>query len=281
MTKFTKTLCLFFLVAALAFAQSSPSATTISSAMTATQTTITVASATGITVQGSQGPVTGVLVDKEFMWITSLVSGTTYNVIRAKAGRQNPHASGAAAIIGPITNGPFVMASNAGIVSGSCTRTAEVYLPRYYVMSNDSSVVDCKSGQWITTGYGTMHSAGSVIRAHCTGTVGSAETEFLNDAACSGATTATARHVISGPGTLANLRVYSSAVAVGGSAKDVLTVLKNGSTTGITCTIAASGTTCSDLTRSANVVAGDVITFSFVTATSDTAANVSAVVGVY
>jgi hypothetical protein len=209
------------------------------------------------------------------------VSGTTYNVVRGKAGRQVAHASSAAAIIGPISNGPFVTASGQGIINGSCTRTAEVYLPRYYVMAANSEVVDCKSGQWIVTGYGTMHSAGRTVTQFSTGTAGSAETAFLNGAALSGATTETARILVNGPGTLANLRVWSSAVAVGGSGKDVLTVRVNGSDTALTCTIAASAQVCSDLTHSVNVVAGDRISFKFVTATSDTAANVTATLGLY
>jgi len=284
MTKTYKTLCLVILVALLAFvpvqpaaAQTTTTATTISAAMTRSQNTVTLAAATGVSVQGANGPVTGIYINKEFMWITTLISGTTYNVARGKGGAQRAHASGAAVLIGPISNGPFVMGTDT--ISGSCTRTAELYLPQVYVSTGD--VVDCKSGEWITVQKGTMAPAGSRISQFCTGTVGSAETAFLVGAACSGATTSTARIVVSGPGTLANLRVTSSAVAVGGSGKDVLTVVKNGTDTTITCTIAASATTCSDLTHSAAVVAGDVITFKFVTATSDTAANVSASVGVY
>lgn len=286
MTKTIKTLTLILLAAALALvpaqpasAQTAVTSTTLSTAMTRTQNTVTLASATGVQAQGSGGPVSGIYVDKEFMWITTLVSGTTYNVVRAKAGRQNSHAASAVVYVGPITNGPFLNSTGAGVISGSCTRTSEIYLPRVYV--EDGAVMDCKSGQWIKVQDGTMSGAGVRVAGWCTGTVGSAETEFLNSAACSGATTSTTRHIVSSPGTLANLRVVSSAAAVGGSNLDVLTVMKNGSATVVTCTIAATATTCSDLTRSVSVVAGDVITFRFVTATSDTAANIAASVGIY
>lgn len=130
------------------------------------------------------------------------------------------------------------------------------------------------------SGSGGSTSAGQVS-AYCTGTVGTAETEFMNNAACSGATTSTARQIVAAAGTLANLRVFSSANVVGGSNKDVMTVFKNGSATAITCTIAASAASCADTTHSVAVAAGDVITFQFVTATSDTAANMAAAVQKY
>jgi hypothetical protein len=87
--------------------------------------------------------------------------------------------------------------------------------------------------------------------------------------------------VVSNNAELAGLRVASTANVVGGSGKDVLTVLKNGSATTLTCTIAAAAKTCSDITHSVGVVPGDVLTFSFVTATSDTAANVAASVSLF
>jgi hypothetical protein len=124
-------------------------------------------------------------------------------------------------------------------------------------------------------------SAAGSVRSFCTGTVGSAETEFLNGAACSGATTSTAKYLVAAAGTLSGLRIASSAAVTGGTGKDVATVLKNGSATTITCTIAGTGTACSDTTHSVAVAAGDLITFSFVTATSDTAANITAVVSIH
>jgi hypothetical protein len=148
---------------------------------------------------------------------------------------------------------------------------------------NDGKIFNCftpgstLSTNWVQTGFGTMGTPPSQrIDNFCTGTSGSAETEYLNGAACSGATTLTATRVMVSPGTLYNLQVYSSAAVTGGTSKDVLTVYKNGSATALTCTVAASGTTCSDTTHSVATLAGDVIAFKWVSATSDTAANVSA-----
>ena len=61
----------------------------------------------------------------------------------------------------------------------------------------------------------------------------------------------------------------------------MLTLYKNGVATALTCTIAAAGTSCTDTTHAVTTVPGDVLTFQFVTATSDTAANLSASVGLY
>lgn len=118
-------------------------------------------------------------------------------------------------------------------------------------------------------------SGSNEIVAFCTGTVASAQTEYLTFGACSGATAATGRWIVSTAGTLQNLQVFSSAAVVGGASVDVLTVYKNGSATALTCTIAAAGTTCADTTHTVTVAAGDALTFQFVTATSDTAANIS------
>jgi hypothetical protein len=110
----------------------------------------------------------------------------------------------------------------------------------------------------------------------CTGTVATAQTEYLNDTACSGATTALAPTIQVSYGTIYGLNVASSANVVGGTSVDVLTIYKNGSATALTCTIAAASKTCSDTTHSVAVKPGDQITYQFVTATSDTAANVGA-----
>ena len=248
-----------------AFAQATLTTTTLSAAISSTSVkAIVVASATGFTAN-----TTSLFVDKEFMSIEA-VNGTTITVIRGAFGTKAAlHNSGATLYVGPSN---YFFSSD---VSGGCTSTNLLVLP--FINTNNGKISDCRSsGQWIQIGDGTMTSgAVETVRAFCTGTAGSGETEFLNGAACSAATTATARYVASSAGQIANLRVFSSAAAVGGSNKDVLTVFKNGSSTALTCTIAASGTTCSDLTHSVAVAAGDVLTFQFVTATSDTAANLS------
>jgi hypothetical protein len=248
-----------------AHAQASLSSTTLSVAISSTsQQVVQLANASGVVAN-----VTGLFIDKEYMPV-EFVNGNFVTVIRGQFGtRRSLHASGAVVYLGPANY--FSDYDRAG----SCTAANETVLPVFNV--GDGFGFDCRSsGQWIQTFNGTTASgAQESVRAFCTGVVGSNQTEYLNGAACSGATSATARYVAPQVGTIANLRVYSSANVVGGSSLDVLTVYKNGSATALTCTIAASAATCSDVTHSVSVAAGDVLTFQFVTATSDTAANVS------
>lgn len=154
------TLKLFTLLAvitALAFGQTAATTTTISAAMTANQNTVTLASATGVSVQAGAGNqiITGLFIDKEFMRVTTLVSGTTYNVQRAQEStRQLPHASGATVWIGPLLNGPFVPTRpETSEVAGACTATASPYLPLIYLVSGHK--YDClgiaPAGQWVQT----------------------------------------------------------------------------------------------------------------------------------
>ena len=149
-------------------------------------------------------------------------------------------------------------------------------LPPYNLATDMTGTLPVANGGTGETAYGGW----SIIAGACTGTVGSAETEspFLLGAvqtACSGATTSTAGMVMPSAGTLQDLEVASSAAVVGGTGKDVATILDNGTATALTCTIAASAKTCHDTTHTAAVAQGDIITATFVTATTDTAANLS------
>jgi hypothetical protein len=200
------------------------------------------------------------------------VNGTTIYVNRGYQGTTvNAHVSGAKVWVGPpeYYGNQYAGGNNSG-PSGACTSTALRVLP--LVVPITGGVFDCRSsGQWIQIGGGATGS----IRAFCTGTVGTGETDFLSNKACSGATSATVAQVVDTGGTLASLYVSSSAAVVGGTNKDVVTVLKNGVATALTCTIAASGTACNDLTHSVSVAAGDLLTFKIVAATSDTAADLT------
>lgn len=281
---FALVLALLVLATPPAQAQASFTVTTLGAALTArpAPTAVVLASFPS----GFAARTWSIYVDMELMQVTGLIANTNGTTIGATVAR----GAGGTQATAHGTTAPVYVGKNEWFASGttrtnpiqgSCTSTAELVLP---VIDAPHGVGwDCRSsGQWfrIFTG-GTMGWSGQAVRAFCTGTAGSAETEYLNGAACSSATTATARQVISAPGTLANLRVFSSAGATGGTNKDVITVYKNGSSTALTCTIAASGTACSDVTHSVAVAAGDVITFQFVSATSDTAANVSASVEKY
>lgn len=272
--RFTAAVALFVSCASLGLGQTSTvSSTTLSAAATATARTISVAAATGITARtraearGGVGSSTAnnltiLYVDREAMEVEG-VSSTTITVRRGAHGTTpTSHASSAKVWLGRA--GYFGAADK----SGPCTTASESFLPVFNIHTGKR--FNCDNTNWFEE---TLPS--SLISANCSGTVGSAETAYLNDAACSAATTVTARRVITSAGTVANLRVYSSAVAVGGTNKDVLTVMKNGSDTTLTCTIAAAAATCSDTTHKVAVAAGDVLTFKFVTASSDTAADIS------
>lgn len=258
----------------LGLGQTTVSSTTLSAALTSSSKTLTVASATGISgrtlaqARGGVGSSTAdnltiLYIDREAMEVEK-VSSTTITVKRGAQGTAPAaHASAAKVWLG--------RAGYFGAIdrSGPCTAASETYVPVFNI--HNGKQFNCgANGAWYDT-----TSPSSIIAAFCTSTVGSAETEYLTGAACSGATTSTTRYVVPTAGAIANLRVYSSAVAVGGTNKDVLTVQKNGSDSILTCTITAAAATCSDTTHVVAVAAGDVLTFKFVTATSDTASDVS------
>ena len=270
-----------------AFGQATMTSTTLSTAINSYQRTLTVASATGINPPGNPISVTEIgspsgnaaytmlYIDREAFQVLA-VSGTTITVARGYQGTtSNAHVSGATVWVGPPEYfGNQYYGNNFG-PSGACTASQLRVLPLIVPTTGDQYT--CLSGgNWIK-----LSGPASNVRAGCTGTVGSAQTEYLNQAACSGATTATMQYIVANAGTLANLKVFSTANVTGGSGKDVLTVYDNGSATALTCTIAGSAATCSDSTHSVTVAAGDVLTFQYVTATSDTAANVAAVVQIY
>ena len=258
------------------------STTTLSAAVAKTDTQVCVASATGISVPTVSAPGTMLFMDLEPMQVAAAgTSSTCFVVDRHWA--PGTHVSGQTLYLGP----PQQFGNEDANVGGGCTASSLYVLP--WINLADGRIFDCRSsGQWIEIGHGTG-SDGSVetIRAFCTGTAGSGETEYLNGAACSGATTATARYVVPQFGTLANLRISLSAAGAGGTGKDLLTVYKNGSSTTLTlntsttaCATAAAAA-CIDAAHSVAVAPGDVITFQFVTASSDTAANMSVSLGRY
>ncbi len=111
--------------------------------------------------------------------------------------------------------------------------------------------------------------------------------------ACSGSTTELLRWTATTAGTVANLRVSSTGnfVGTGGS---IFTVRKNaGAVTGFTCAPTAATKVCANMlpgftdagtvgtVDSVTVAAGDTIDVSFLSATSDTAANLSVSLSVY
>src|SRR5438132_8364348 len=110
--------------AAPAFAQSAPSQTTLSAAITDTSsTTFVVASNTGATAN-----TTWAFIDKELIRVR-VVSGTTITGIRGESGsKASLHLSGATVVFGPNVVFQTDDLSAAGKpTSGSCTATNELY----------------------------------------------------------------------------------------------------------------------------------------------------------
>jgi hypothetical protein len=262
------------------------STTTLSSSVTAVGagniSSITLASLTNVYATVSVG--TRLWIDTEAMdVVTNSIppSGTTILVQRGASGtKAEGHPSGRTVYV----SRPNLFQGYD--VAGTCwTDTLGTQLPSIlpWINLTNGNRFDCRAdGNWFKNGLGSQGSAAiTAPTGFCTGTVASAATEYLNGAACSGASTATYSYLVTTSGELANLHVYSSANVVGGTSKDVLTVYKNGTATALTCTIAASAATCVDVVDGVATVAGDYIQFQFVTATSDTAANVSVSLGLY
>ena len=276
-----------------AFGQTAQCSTTLAAAITTTsQTGISLTSASCLSSTGPQSLNQSIYVDNELIYVRQQASNPTtfISTTRGASGTRSViHASGATVYIGPSYAFSTLPVSAAGhSLVGGCVSTAELYLPAIVANADPavSGIYDCRGGttaapvQWIKLANGTQDVAGNAITTFCTGTVGSAETEFLNGVACSGATTSTFKYTVGFAGTIAQFRASSSAnfLGTGGS---TFTVLKNGSATAIVCAPTAGQKVCVDSTHSVPVAAGDVITISFLTATSDTAANLSINLGLY
>ncbi len=132
------------LVAVPAFGQANMQFTTFSAAVNPTQSFVTVASATGITGQGTANQINTVLFsDREAMIVLS-VSGTRVNVIRGAFGtRQSGHASGTRVWFGA----PHLFAASDPI--GPCTATQYLALP--LISYPTGNVWYCDNGLWIRT----------------------------------------------------------------------------------------------------------------------------------
>src|ERR1035438_4195029 len=244
---------------------------------------VTLASLTNVTATASIQ--TTLWVDTEAMdVVTNTVpsSGTTVTVTRGTHGtKAEGHASGRTVYVGR----PNLFQGYG--VAGTCwsnaagTATLPGILP--WIDLTSGLRYNCKSdGNWYKGGSGSAGSAAvTAINGFCTAGTVRNETEYLNGAACSGATTATYSYTVATAGELAELQVQGSAVGVNAQ---VITVYKNGYATALTCTIAIAAKTCSAKTHGVAVVAGDYIQFQNVvgnTATETTFVNPSATVGLY
>jgi hypothetical protein len=124
-----------------AYSQTPIGNTTLSAAVATTSArTIVVASATNITANNTM-----LFVDGEAMSVNA-VNGTTLSVGRGEPStRTSTHASGALVWFGPFI--AFQRANPAGFPAGSCTRTAQLYLP--YINIDTGQISDCLGGVWV------------------------------------------------------------------------------------------------------------------------------------
>lgn len=284
-------LSLAFLLALTAFGQAAMNSTTLSAAVVlpfpasagTPPTTIYLTSTTGMLAPDQFGAYqTWLFFGRSMFGVKTVATGYVTGVWAASG--QTPvasYASGTTVYWGPrryFLNGDPVGGSYCLV--GNIAALPAVSVPTGNIFN--CTGVTTTAGVWFQTVSGTSGgNPGGQFNQFCTGTVGSAETEFLNGAACSGATTATATQVVTQPGVIGYFHAYSSAAVVSGGS-DAVTVLKNGSATTITCPIVAGTVhTCADTTHFVQVAVGDVITYSFVSTTSDTAANISISLGRY
>ncbi len=126
MKRIVLALVLGLMLSSTVFAQTYLTSTTLSNAVNATQTTLVVASASGIAAGG------GLYIDREFVTVRS-VSGTTITVNRGQSGTvANSHGASRTVIIAPAASLPTVItavdpAAAAGV--GTCDITAFQYQP--------------------------------------------------------------------------------------------------------------------------------------------------------
>jgi hypothetical protein len=269
---FAAVLVVAFLTCASFAQQQGPqtlSTTTLSQAIpnqnggSGTTFSVTLASLTNVLATASVG--TTLWVDTEAMdVVTNSVPsvGTTVLVTRGTHGtKAEGHASGRTVYVGR----PNLFQGYD--VAGTCwsnaagTATLPAILP--WINTTSGFRFNCKSdGNWYREGIGSASQlASATISANCnSGSPAQNVAEFLNDVGCTGQTVAVLAYVVSAPGELANLYVTGLTSAVAANA-NVFTVNKNGTATGITCTIAIAAKTCNDTTHSVTVAAGDIIQF--------------------
>lgn len=285
-------------IPASAQAQVTLTSTTLSAALGTPPTSgiscFTVASATGIVAPAFTAPnvpsgnQTVLFTDKEAILVTS-VSGTYVCGIRGYfSTKAKAHVNGATVYVGS----PNQFSSNEQ--AGACTAGVLQEVP--IINTETGHIFTCgSSGQFVQVLNGTQTgSASATISFLCSGTVGSAETEFVSSTvACSGSTTELLRWTATTAGTVANLRVSSTAnfLGTGGS---IFVVRKNAAAvTGFSCAPTAATKVCANMlpgftdagtvgaVDSVVVAPGDTIDVSFLSATSDSAANLSVQLSVF
>ncbi len=147
-------LCLGALLVPQARAQNVLNSTTLAGALSATTSTLSLNSGTGVTLPGpNQTNLTVLVVEHEVMLVQTNVSGTVYTVARAQYGTLRvAHANGATVWVAPDK-----AIARGAIPSGSCTRTNLPYVPIVYVAPTvingglTGATFDCMGGQIVRT----------------------------------------------------------------------------------------------------------------------------------
>ncbi len=157
-SKLMTILAALLLAVGLVSGQTAIGTTTLSAAITASQTTFAVASATGITSQTAQSQVL-LLIDRELMQVLT-VSGTTVTVNRGRNGTAAAgHLSGATVYRG--FPAAFTSNINRAEPSGSCTRGNLAYVP--VIVFPSGNKYDCLGGQFVLTASGVGGAPGAVL----------------------------------------------------------------------------------------------------------------------
>lgn len=147
-----------FFTASPVFAQTALTTTTLSAAQDGSQQSLVVASATGITAQGSGATAQYLLIDREIEAVRTLPgASTTVTVMRGQNGtRATPHISGATVTVIPALNNPQFINY---VPSGQCTRSTLAYVPLVVgglgIQAYNGSTYDClgvtTAGVWVQT----------------------------------------------------------------------------------------------------------------------------------
>lgn len=145
-------IALILACAGLSFGQTTMTSTTLSAAVNATQTTLTVASATNITGPGPNGSNRTVLfIDRSAYFVTA-VSGTTISVVRGVKGTVGnaAHLSGATVWVGPDRSQYFVGTATSPDLTkrGACTATDQPILPVIEIASGRALTCAGTPGRW-------------------------------------------------------------------------------------------------------------------------------------
>ena len=136
---------------------------------------------------------------------------------------------------------------------------------------SNAGILDLRSG--------VVNAGSQILQGACTGTATASATlgvQGLGTFAIGTCTSTTVSAGVAMPraGTLRNLSVTAGTGGVNASS-GVVTVLKNGSTTTITCTV-GTGTSCSNTANTVAFVQGDIIAVQFTTQAAETLANIKA-----